>query len=97
LRNNPGHENKPGFPPLVSYAVGNAIQDAIDNAVDNAVGNAIDVLAHVFVVDSYDLDLADVRVDNNIARAHDSSDDGTTDRGRDDYEVRGTNAIGRRD
>ena len=49
--NNPGHENNPGFPPLVSYAVGNAVCDAINNAVDDAVGNAIDILTHDVVVD----------------------------------------------
>ena len=40
-----------------------------------------------------DLNLADVRVDNNIARAQDSPDDGTTNRGRDDDNVHGTNAL----
>ncbi len=86
----------------VRNAVGNAVRDAIvrdaiNNAIHNAVGNAINVLAHVVVVDQYDLNLANVHVDNNVARAQDLSDDGTTNGGRDDGDVRGTDAIGRRD
>ena len=86
----------------VRNAVGNAVRDAIvrdaiNNAIDDAVGNAIDVLAHVIIVDQYDLDLANVRIDNNVACAQDLSDDGTTDGGRDNDNVRGTDTIGRRD
>ena len=36
---------------------------------------------------------ADVRIDNDVARAQDSSDDGTTNGGRDDNDVRGTDAL----
>ena len=40
-----------------------------------------------------DLDLANVCVNNNVARAQDSSNDGTTNGGRDNNDVRGTDTL----
>ena len=40
-----------------------------------------------------DLDLSDIRVDNDVTRAHDLSDDGTTNGGRDDDDVCGTDPL----
>ena len=48
----------------------------------------------------YNLDLADLtdfHINNDVARAQDLSDNGTTDGGRDDDDVHGTDAIGKQD